>query len=435
MAHWPLRFIHAGDFHLEQPLGGIVEVPDHLRDALLEAPYRAAQKVFDAVLEHDAHFLVLSGDLIDPQLAGPRGLVFLSEQFERLAVAGKNVYWAAGEIDSPAEWPGPLRLPPNVRVFSPARPEEFVETHDGRPICHVTGQSFPRGRVGGTVETQRDDAKRATGRGLSRSRKIRAADFWPDKNGLFSVGVAYGDAEPAELASRSIHYWALGSAHAASTPLTGACVAHYCGTTQGRHPEETGPHGCTLLTHEPDGRLTLTPLAVDSLRWTAERVHVDDSTSRPELERLLVERMQELSAGHPGVGLLVSWQVTGTGPLAAAMRRGQLGGELLARLRSDFGYRPTPLWSVALEFEPAGDLPEAWYEQETILGDFLRLVRARQASATGDPIDLENYLQRQQSIGSWTQAADPDAVAASIRVLRQAALLGADLLGGQEFQG
>jgi hypothetical protein len=410
MADRPLRFVHAGDFHLELPLSGASEVPDHLHDAFIDAPYRAAQKVFDAVLEHDAQFLALSGDLIRPHLAGPRGMLFLIEQCERLAVAGKNVYWAAGEVDSLADWPTELRLPANVRTFSPSRPEEYVELRDGRPVCHVTGQSFAHRRT------------------------IRAADFWPDKNGLFSVAVAYGEADPAALATRSIHYWALGSAHAAATPLSTPCVVHHCGTTQGRDPSEAGQHGCTLVSHEPGSELRLTQLPIDAFRWISQRLHVDASTTRPQLERMFDTRLQDLSAGNPGVALLVSWHVTGTGPMAAAIRRGQLGRELLARLRSDYGHRPTALWSVSLEFEPAAMLPEEWYEQETILGEFLRLVREQQAGASSEELNLAAYLGRRPAGGSLPEALRLDDAPLGARVLRQAALLGADLLTGEETQ-
>ena len=37
MAGRQLRFVHASDLHLEQPLHGVTEVPDHLRDLFLDA--------------------------------------------------------------------------------------------------------------------------------------------------------------------------------------------------------------------------------------------------------------------------------------------------------------------------------------------------------------------------------------------------------------
>ena len=78
------RFIHASDFHLEQPLQGLIEVPDHLREQLIDAPYTAALRVFDAAIRDRVDFVLLSGDLVDPDLSGPRGVGFLLEQLERL---------------------------------------------------------------------------------------------------------------------------------------------------------------------------------------------------------------------------------------------------------------------------------------------------------------------------------------------------------------
>ena len=42
------RFLHAGGFLLDQPLSGLVEIPEPLTDLLIDAPFSAAQKVFDA---------------------------------------------------------------------------------------------------------------------------------------------------------------------------------------------------------------------------------------------------------------------------------------------------------------------------------------------------------------------------------------------------
>ena len=44
----PLRLVHASDLHLEMPVHGLPEVPDHLRELLIEAPYHAAEQVFES---------------------------------------------------------------------------------------------------------------------------------------------------------------------------------------------------------------------------------------------------------------------------------------------------------------------------------------------------------------------------------------------------
>src|SRR5262245_16172482 len=101
MAQPPLRFVHAGDLHLERPLSGVAEVPPHLREAFLEAPYLAAQQIFETALTEGADALLLSGDVVHLDRAGPRAIVFLLEQFQRLANHGIPVYWAGGQVDAP----------------------------------------------------------------------------------------------------------------------------------------------------------------------------------------------------------------------------------------------------------------------------------------------------------------------------------------------
>ena len=69
MAGRQLRFVHASDLHLEEPLHGVTEVPDHLRDLFLDAATLAAERVFDTVVEEEADFLLLSGDVLQMRLA------------------------------------------------------------------------------------------------------------------------------------------------------------------------------------------------------------------------------------------------------------------------------------------------------------------------------------------------------------------------------
>src|SRR5437773_10297684 len=89
-------FVHASDLHLELPPHGLSEIPEHLRDSLLEAPYRAAERVFDLALSEKADFVVLSGEVLDASQTGPRGPCFLAKQFQRLRDREIAVYWVSG---------------------------------------------------------------------------------------------------------------------------------------------------------------------------------------------------------------------------------------------------------------------------------------------------------------------------------------------------
>ena len=84
MPHKPLRFLHAADFHLDQPLIGLGDVPEHLVQLMIDAPYLAAQRVFEAAMAENVAFVVLSGNLLDLSNPEPRALQFLIDRFGEL---------------------------------------------------------------------------------------------------------------------------------------------------------------------------------------------------------------------------------------------------------------------------------------------------------------------------------------------------------------
>jgi hypothetical protein len=409
MSTRPFRFVHASDFHLEQPLMGVADVPEHLRDLFLDAPYTAAKKLFEAVLAEDADFVVVSGDLLHPLGSGPRGTLFLMEQFSRLVEREIGVYWAGGIVDPPEAWPTPLALPQNVHVFPHGQVEQLTIQRDGEPLAHLAGLS-------------RD-----------RQRPLRPGDFAADPAGRYSIAVAHGDVDPSTLQTQGIHYWALGGRHDRSTLLGGPQTIHYCGSPQGRRPEESGVHGCTLVQVDPTCHTRTSLIPTDAVRWLGERITVDETTSREELETRLRDRLHALLEASAATPLLISWTVAGQGPLAGQLRRGMLAGELLEGLRSDYGYRSPAAWSVSLEVEVSEMLPPEWYEQETIRGDFLRAIRQLQMNPE-ETLALDAYLAETHLAGTLAAAAAVAGKPARDRVLREAAMLGIDLLSGEEPQ-
>jgi hypothetical protein len=210
-------------------------------------------------------------------------------------------------------------------------------------------------------------------------------------------------------------------------------MVHYCGSPQGRRPEESGVHGCTLVQVDEQRHTRTTLIPTDAARWLSERVLVDEATSREELETRLRERMHTLLEACPAISLLVSWTVAGRGPLVAQLRRGQLAADLLAWLRNDYGYRRPAAWSVSLEAEVSETLPPEWYEQETIRGDFLRAVRHLQMNAD-EPLGVEQYMAEAHLAGTLAGAVTLAGKTARDRALREAAVLGARLLSGEEAQ-
>jgi hypothetical protein len=398
--------LHASDLHLELPLEGVAHVPASLRELFRDAPYRAALRLFDHALADQVDFVVLAGDVIDFDTCGSRGLAWLVEQFERLKSAGIGVYWSSGVAEMSTSMPVEVRWPANVKLFWSSRPADAVHCRsDGTPVAHIVAQ------------------------GRSDDGCIRPESFWPHAAGLPSIAIIHGRIDTAALASRGIHYWALGGRHEAATLLESPTVVHYPGTIQGRGPSQVGMHGCTLVEWSPDGLPRTVPIACDAARWSRLDVTVDPQTTREQLQRTMKDRVAQMSAVDPSVPLLVSWQVRGDGPLASQLRRGRLAAEILGWLRSEFGSRSPDVWSVALDVDtPPPRIPDE--HDETMLGFYLRTIDEMTTRADSDRLDLSAYLGEAESAESH-HARLPDA-AAETRILRQAALLGIDLLAGEE---
>ncbi|MEM7477683.1 MAG: metallophosphoesterase, partial [Planctomycetota bacterium] len=147
MAKESFRFIHASDFHLDRPMHDIYDLPEHLKKALVEAPWKAAEAVFEHAILENVDFIVLAGDLVNLSSSGAQGVAFLLEQFETLRQRDIEVYWAGGSVDDPEFWPDSVKLPENVHVFSRHGVESFVFRRNQVPLATVLGRSSDGGET------------------------------------------------------------------------------------------------------------------------------------------------------------------------------------------------------------------------------------------------------------------------------------------------
>jgi DNA repair protein SbcD/Mre11 len=398
-----LRLVHASDLHLERPIHGLAQIPEHLRERFIEAPYHAAEQVFETALAEDVDAVLLAGDVVDVDRAGPPAIVLVLEQFARLGERGIQVYWAGGAVDHPDNWPRSVVLPDNVHIF---------------PIGHV--QSLDLVRANETVARLQGVSCRLDG-------QIEARGFFRDAHGLFTIGVAYGtDDSPGHEGDRA-HYMALGGRHQYQTVDEEPGVAHYCGTPQGRGPTETGPHGCTLVHVDDTGRARPQFVATDSIRWTEQTLEITATTKEEQLYERLVERMEKLLAKHPGIDLLVRWNIHGAGPLVNRLRPGGLADEMLVELRRRFGQSSQAAWSASLECHSPLSVPAEWYDEETVLGDFVRQVRTCEKDESL-PFELNQFLPANLRDESLAAIAHMESVEQRFELLERAAKLGVDLL-------
>jgi hypothetical protein len=165
------------------------------------------------------------------------------------------------------------------------------------------------------------------------------------------------------------------------------------------------------------------------MRWTTLSAVVDPETSLEMLEQQLAEHIERLAAESEEHHQFVSWSVSGHGPLLRTLGFGESSDQLLHDLRRRFGFQSPTIWSVSVESDSSTTvLPREWAEQDTILGDFLRFTEQHMDDPQL-PLDLESLLPERYLAGQLGDAIRFQNLQMREHTLKEAAILGADLLG------
>lgn len=407
MAKESFRFIHASDFHLERPLQDILDLPEHLRSSLAEAPWKAAEAVFEHAIIENVDFVLFAGDLLNPTACGAAGTAFLLEQFEALAERDIQVYWASGEADDMTRWPEAVSLPKNVRVFSDKEAE--------------------------TIIYRRHDVALATiiGRSSNGNEMIHAAEFANDPQDGFVIAVAHGIADSEDLASEHADYWALGGKHQSDILRTDEPAIRYCGSPQGRSMQEPGEHGFVLVDVDAQQNLQIHSIGIDIVRYSTQEIDADDVALGRDLRQLLAKRVARVQSEGAGRHVLVKWRVHLDLENASLVGPSALE-DLLAWLRREFGHGSPSCWSTDIEILPPKQLPSKWKEEDTILGDFLRTAAEYRKDASKN-IKIKNIVDSETpGANIWHSMLAVGGESTSTQTLDKSTLLGVDLLRGHK---
>ncbi len=404
MAGESFRFIHASDFHLEIPLGDLDVLPGHLRDALAAAPAKAAQAVFEAALVENIDFVVLSGDLLNPGTAGPRGMAVLLNYFEKLHQKNTPVFWAAAVVDDPARWPEAAPLPPNVTLFPKNRALSIPVQRGGRTLCQVIGRS-------------------SDGRS-----QLHVPSYRVDPTDEFTVAIGAGSADADSLAEGRFDYWALGGEHQRTVITSGSDMgALYCGSPQGRSLDEPGAHGYSIVDIDADKTVRVHSIECDSFRYCNVELDAGEFATSNDIRSVLGNRIARLLHDNGSRNLIIGWDI------AVSADSIQVVGdpaELLNWLRRDFGHGSPSAWSARLRVRPPKKYPKNWCDEDTILGDYLR-ASERHAKSAGRDLNLAPFTEEYAALSKTIAALLGDAQGA-IRgeLLDEATLVGVECLRG-----
>lgn len=403
-----IRFIHASDFHLERAMQDLLDLPEHLKSQLVDAPWKAAESIFEMAVVDNVDFVLLSGDLLNPVSCGAAGPAFLLDQFEKLHQNKIQVFWAAGVADDPERWPEAVALPPNVHLFSKKQVEPVIYRRNGTPLATIIGRS--------------NDGRES----------VRAAEFQIDEDDTYVIALAHGTADREALQSQRIDYWALGGPHQRQTLHGEAPHMRVAGSPQGRSFQEPGPHGCWLVEVDGDHDAQIVSTDVDSFRYITQTLDAEDLALGRDIRQLMSKRISKIQSENGTRHLIVQWRIEMDLENAAMVGPAALD-EILGWVRREYGHGNCSVWSTDIEVLSPKAFPTKWQEEDTILGDFLRTA-TESRKQMGKNINLKPIVESETpGTPIWQSMLDNDEPSNVLAMLDRSTLLGVDLLRGHKL--
>ena len=275
---------------------GLSEIPAGLAELVADAPQRAVERVFDAALNEHVDFMLLAGDILQPTAAGPRSLVLLSSNSSDCTLATFRFIGPRGAST-------PRRAGPTFcicrRTFIWRRAgASNIGNSSAKAACRPRSWAAPP--TNNTSSNRPGSDRRRIGGDRPRPRPAGSTGRRGARGSLLGLGRQPSPPRRSE----------------SEVP-----VVHYPGTPQGRSPNESGPHGCTLVQIDDAHTLRTRFVPTDLLRWHTETIQLDAHMHRADLERQIDQRAQALLATPGEPQWLVRWRVQAPPALAVKLRR------------------------------------------------------------------------------------------------------------------
>ncbi len=231
------KFIHAADLHIESPYKGVSRLNDALGKSLVEHGIQAYEKLIEKALDEAVDFLLIAGDSFDSDSGSLSAQYRFVRGLERLQKASISVYIICGNHDPLNSWSSHLELPDNVFRFDAEKVQHCSFKKNGKAIAEIYGVSF----------------------GEKEEFDNRAQEFKRNDNAPFAIGMLHGTIAGNEvhtpycpfdldtLRASKMDYWALGHIHKREVLHEQHPMVVYPGNIQGRHFNETGVKGCSVV--------------------------------------------------------------------------------------------------------------------------------------------------------------------------------------------
>lgn len=296
-----MRILHAADLHIDSPLRGLTRYDGAPAEEMKLATRRATENLVQAAVDHTVDLVVIAGDVFDGDWKDYGTGLFWTRQLGKLRDHGIPVVIVAGNHDAASDFSRRLTLPDNVTQLSTSDPE--AKRFDHLDLV-VVGQGY----------------------GARSMPNDLAAGFPLADPGLFTLGLVHTslDGRPGHatyaptsldtLRGRGYQYWALGHVHKREVVLEDPWVV-FPGNVQGRHAQETGPKGASLITVEHSEVQSVEHLPLDVARWADCAVDTSGANDLDSLLALVGSRLDQEVAEADGRLVAARVRLVGASPI------------------------------------------------------------------------------------------------------------------------
>ncbi len=379
-----VRFIHCADLHLDTPFRGLASVDEERARALNDATFDSYANIIDLAIREEVDFVVIAGDVYDSTDRSLRAQFKFRDGLRRLSDHGIRSFVAFGNHDPLSGWSNTLEWPELAHTFGGKHVDVCEVTRDGELIATIHGISFPKEAVTKDLSAQFETPDPSVP-----SIAVLHANVGGDTGHL-----PYAPATLEKLSSKSFTYWALGHVHSHKILKADSPAIVYSGNSQSRHPNETGPKGCCLVTIKDGGAPDIRFVSTDTVRYYRGAVDVSECESIDSIQRAVVATCQSVAESSEGRHLVVRLSATGRTPFQQELARADAFTDLAEATRADLAACEPWVWLERLSPETRGSYNlDELRQQQDFSGDIVRACSSLMDAGADEIARLRNELE------------------------------------------
>lgn len=382
-------FLHCADLHLDSPFKGISHTSDYIQSVLQKSTYIAFQNLIQIAIDKEVDFVLIAGDVFNSKDRNIRAQLKFRQGLQTLSDHGIKTFVAFGNHDPLNGWSAHISWPESVIFFDGKNVRSHEFEKDGKAVACIHGISYPTAKV--TTN-------------LSKSFPINNHDQEEDDS--FNIGVLHGNVgsiagheeyapcTKEDLLEKKYDYWALGHIHKYSVLHDSHPTIIYSGNIQGRHCNEDGACGCTVVTVDDSGEVTHQFFETDYVRWFQREIDIEGMKNEQDLLTAITDVIEETRRDANGRGSICRIAFTGRGSLHESLLKPGFIDDIIQEFREQEEHEPDFVWLEKIKNNTQSEIDRDRLRQnEDFIGDLLRL--------------FETYSQNQESYEELEETIQP----------------------------